>query len=102
MENKYGIILDGRMDEPIWETVETHTGFHKLNTEGGALVEWQTFFKILPVEDRIFVGVKCCENNEMDKVWSAATEVMNITPPLWSYSSLPPAPILNSISSWLP
>ena len=68
MENKYGIILDGRMDEPIWDTVETHTGFHKLNTEGGALVDWQTFFKILPFEDRIFVGAKCCENGEMDKV----------------------------------
>lgn len=30
--NKYGIILDGKMVEPIWDTVPEYSGFHLLNT----------------------------------------------------------------------
>lgn len=67
--NKYGIILDGRMDEPVWDTVEEHTGFKGLNgAYVGKLVDWQTFFKILPCEDRIYIGVKCTEPEGMDNL----------------------------------
>ena len=33
--NKYGIVLDGRMDEPVWDTVPTYTDFRFLETSGG-------------------------------------------------------------------
>jgi len=66
--NKYGITLDGRMDEPVWETVEAHTGFKKLTTEGGGPAPVQTIFKVLPCEDRVYVGVKCLEPEGMEDV----------------------------------
>ena len=66
--NKYGITLDGNMNEPIWDTVEEHTGFRTLGTTGGKIVERQTFFKVLPCEDRVYVGIRCEEPDGMDKV----------------------------------
>jgi len=68
MCDKNCITLDGRLDEAVWETAEAHTGFKTLGKSGGKLVGAQTIFKILPCEDRIYVGVKCLEPNEMDKV----------------------------------
>ena len=66
--NKYGITLDGNMNEPIWNTVEEHTGFRLLGTQGGKIAERQTFFKVLPCEDRVYVGVRCEEPDGMDKL----------------------------------
>ncbi len=63
------ITLDGRMDEAVWADVPEHTGFQQLGFKGGRLVGDQTFFKILPCEDRIYVGIKCQQSN-MDKVRS--------------------------------
>ena len=67
MENKlYSndcITLDGRMDEAVWETVEAHTGFMRLSTKEVLPDELQTFFKIIPCEDRIYIGIKCMEPN---------------------------------------
>lgn len=61
--NQYGIILDGKMDEPVWDTVKEYTGFRKPVYNGGEMWEdaAQTSFKILPCGDRIYVGVKCKE-----------------------------------------
>ncbi len=74
-KNKYGIILDGKMDEPIWDTVETHSGFVGLQigagSNGNAPAPVETEFKILPFEDRIYVGVKCLEPDEMEEVWAS-------------------------------
>ncbi len=68
LQNQYGIVLDGKMDEPIWQTAEEHTGFRTLNSQGGELRPWQTFFKILPCEDRVYVGVRCEEGDEMQTI----------------------------------
>ena len=74
-KNQYGIILDGKMDEPIWDTVETHTGFVGLQigagSNGNAPAPVETEFKILPCEDRIYIGVKCLEPDEMEEVWAS-------------------------------
>jgi len=70
-ENKYGIILDGKMDELIWNTVEEQTGFRTLGSSGSQLVAKQTFFKVLPCEDRIYIGIKCFEGEEMEQVLEA-------------------------------
>ena len=80
MENKIFdkncITLDGRMDEPAWESATAYTGFTRLGS-GAAIPEGsQTFFKILPCEDRIFVGVKCMEP-EMDRLKSSSDSSMN-------------------------
>lgn len=66
--NQYGIILDGKMDEPIWDTVQEYTGFNSFVTYGGQPQEQKTYFRILPCEDRIYFGVKCMEPGNMEWV----------------------------------
>ena len=65
MENKLFdsncITLDGKMDEAVWNEVETHGDFRYFQSHGGQLQEVKTFFKIIPCADRIYVGVKCME-----------------------------------------
>lgn len=69
LQNKYGIILDGKMDEPIWDTVPEYSGFTMFVTRGGQpQTDAETYFKVLPCEDRIYVGVKCMENDRMPHV----------------------------------
>ena len=59
--NKYGIVLDGKLDEAVWETLPEYTDFKMLKKFGGKLAEKQTIFKILPCEDRVYFGIKCLE-----------------------------------------
>ena len=59
--NKDIITLDGRMDEPVWNEVKEYTDFKKKNLAGGGLATVQTSFKIVPCEDRIYIGIKCME-----------------------------------------
>jgi hypothetical protein len=70
-KNKYGIVLDGKMDEPVWDTVAPYTGFKKLVSEGGQPAVPDTIFKVLPCEDRVYFGVMCLEPDEMDKILEA-------------------------------
>lgn len=55
------INLDGRMDEPVWEEVKTYTDFQFNKLQGGEIADVQTFFKIIPCEDRVYVGINCIE-----------------------------------------
>ena len=67
--NKYGIVLDGKMDEPVWDTVPEYSGFTMVNTrDAGKLQQQETFFRILPCDDRIYIGFKCMEPGYMDVV----------------------------------
>ena len=59
MENKYNLILDGRLDEPAWETAKAYTDFRGLGVSGGHLAQNQTVMKFLSCEDRVYIGVKC-------------------------------------------
>ncbi len=59
--NKYGIVLDGKLDEAVWEGLPEYTDFKMLKKAGGRLAEKQTIFKILPCEDRVYFGIKCLE-----------------------------------------
>ena len=59
--DKNSIVLDGRLDEAVWAEVPEYTDFKMLKKAGGQLAAKQTIFKILPCEDRIYVGVKCLE-----------------------------------------
>ena len=55
--DKNAITLDGRLDEAVWASAEEHTGFFRPALAGGAPVPVKSAFRILPCEDRIFVGV---------------------------------------------
>ncbi len=55
------IVLDGRMNEAVWNDVPTYTDFRRFKTHGGEFQPEKTYFKILPCEDRIIVGIKCVE-----------------------------------------
>jgi len=59
--NKTCITLDGRLDEAEWKAAKAYTGFKQLKDWGGAPVPADTFFHILPCEDRVYFGIKCCE-----------------------------------------
>ena len=63
------IVLDGCMDEPIWETAKEYTDFRTVEQRGGGgLAEVQTVFKILPFEDHVYIGIKCLEPGGMEQV----------------------------------
>ena len=67
--NKYGIVLDGKMDEPVWDTVPEYSGFTMVNTlDAGKLQKPETFFRILHCEDRIYIGFKCMDPGNMAHV----------------------------------
>ena len=61
--DKNCITLDGRMDEPVWDELKVFTEFKVSKALGGYVHPVQTEFKILPCEDRIFIGIKCLEPN---------------------------------------
>lgn len=55
------ITLDGRMDEPVWDSVPEQTGFYLLKTQRVQQAPVQTSFKVIPCQDCIIVGIKCAE-----------------------------------------
>ena len=56
------IILDGRLDEAVWENAKVITGFKKMGLEGLSVEPvHDTVVKILPMEDRIYFGIQCME-----------------------------------------
>ena len=57
------INVDGRLDEPVWESAQAYTGFKTLKCKGAVPAAAQAIFKILPCEDRIYFGIKCIEPN---------------------------------------
>ena len=61
------ITLDGRMDEAVWDEVPTYGDFSHLQGDGGHLQKEKTYFKIIPCHDRIYIGVKCMEPDEMQE-----------------------------------
>ena len=63
------IILDGRMDEPVWDEVKEYTDFQYSKRNGGNRAEVQTSFKIIPCKDRVYIGIKC-EEPDMEYVTS--------------------------------
>ena len=67
------IILDGRMDEAVWNEVPEYTGFSTRKAVGGETPENQTFLKILPCENRVYFGVKCMDTH-MDFVKKYASK----------------------------
>lgn len=74
--DKNCITLDGRMDEPVWESVPVYTGFSRLGSDGTALSHSQTFFKFVPCEDRVYVGIQCMEP-EMDRLKASSDNSLN-------------------------
>lgn len=65
--DKNCITIDGKLDEAVWESAESYTGFKRLMCRGGNPAAAQATFYILPCEDRIYLGIKCDES-DIDKV----------------------------------
>jgi len=61
------ITIDGKLDEPVWESVQAHSGFKALKCKGGTPAAADAVFRIIPCEDRIYFGIKCIEP-DIDKV----------------------------------
>ncbi len=58
----YGAItIDGRLDEAEWQAMEEMGGFEVLGISVNKAVQAQTTFKIITLEDRLYIGVKCNE-----------------------------------------
>lgn len=100
--NPYGIVLDGRMDEAVWETAETHKGFVTLSPTGGVPAPVDTEFKVLTFPDRIFIGVKCLEPTGMEDVLASRYRKNSYTGHAVELFYHLPAIIMSSISSWSP
>ena len=61
MDRLYDITIDGKLDETAWENAKEYTGFRKMVSQGGNVVEAQTFFKILQDRDCVYFGFQCME-----------------------------------------
>lgn len=73
------IILDGRLDEVVWENAKVITGFKKMGLEGPPVdPAHDTVVKILPMEDRIFFGIQCMEP-DMVRLKNAPAGIFNTT-----------------------
>ena len=57
------IVLDGRMDEPVWNEVPEVTGFVRMLVNGGGMPDDQTFVRIIPCENYVYFGIKCVDPN---------------------------------------
>ena len=56
------IVLDGCLDEQVWENAKVITGFKRMGLDGLPVnPAHDTVFKILPFEDRVYFGIKCME-----------------------------------------
>jgi len=55
------ITIDGKLDEPVWGNAMVATGLKELLSRGGAPEPVKTIFKILPCEDRVYLGIFCEE-----------------------------------------
>ena len=61
------ITIDGKLDEPAWESAKVYSGFQKLRSRGGGPAPVDAEFRILTFEDRLYFGIKCFEP-EMERV----------------------------------
>ena len=59
--DKNCITIDGKLDEAAWETAKAYSGFQKLKAGGGGPAPVDAEFRILPCEDRVYLGIKCFE-----------------------------------------
>ncbi|MDZ7290307.1 MAG: carbohydrate binding family 9 domain-containing protein [candidate division KSB1 bacterium] len=65
--NPHPPIIDGRLDDPVWEKVEWATGFTQREPDDGAAPTFQTAFKILYDEKNLYIGIRAYDN-EPDKI----------------------------------
>ena len=88
MEQMYKINLDGKLDEAAWASAKEFTGFKTMVSQGGNLVEAQTFLKILQDTDCVYFGFKCMEpdmayfleNHPNPNIWGSDRIELFISP----------------------
>jgi hypothetical protein len=57
------IILDGRLDDPVWSRAQAATGFHMWDPTRGADASEQTVFKVAYDDEAVYFGVACLESD---------------------------------------
>ena len=65
--NPHAPVIDGRLDDPVWEKAEWATDFTQREPNDGAAPYQPTAFKIVYDEKNLYVGVRAYDN-EPDKI----------------------------------
>ena len=60
-------LIDGRLDDGVWNDVPWGDGFVQHEPHDGAAPTQQTSFKILYDDENLYVGFRCCDS-ECDKI----------------------------------
>jgi len=60
--NPHAPVIDGRMDDPVWEKAEWATNFTQREPNDGAAPHQQTAFKIVYDEKNLYVSVRAYDN----------------------------------------
>ena len=61
LHEKNCVTVDGKMDETVWESAKVFSGFKNFKSRGGGPAAADAEFRILPCEDRVYIGIKCIE-----------------------------------------
>ena len=61
--NDLNIVLDGRLDEPVWQTAKEYSGFKTMKSGGAQPIPVATSFRILSDKDCVYFGVRFDEPN---------------------------------------
>ncbi len=57
------LVLDGRLDDPVWQRAQAATGFRVWDPTRGAEASEQTVFKVAYDEEAVYFGVACLESD---------------------------------------
>jgi len=57
------IVLDGRLDDPIWARAQAATGFRMWDPTRGADASEQTVFKVVYDDEAVYFGIACLESD---------------------------------------
>jgi len=57
------VVLDGRLDDPIWERAQGATGFRMWDPTRGADATEQTVFKVAYDDEAVYVAIACLESD---------------------------------------
>lgn len=57
------IVLDGKLDEPIWRNAPSAGGFQKWDPDRGGIPSEETVFKVAYDADAVYFAVACLEND---------------------------------------
>jgi hypothetical protein len=85
--NNGDVIIDGRLDEPIWESAHYESGFLQRNPNDGAPASQKTEFAVTYDSDYLYVGVKAHDTHP-ELIEAILTRRDESSPADWVYISI--------------